>query len=168
MENETEDMGIEDVNIAFVTLNSSKRKKCYEINWISFFFFFFRMTTVYQKINAICVHMLQSYDNYSQIQICCDNTRKNFNLYRAYPDTEEGSRFMRDMFLEISKSNIYKLCQCVKKLIRQNEDDKIVMEISKTSKERFVIESHDTFKNIILGYQKRKTTPEIEAYKIQQ
>ena len=44
-------------------------------------------------------------------------TRKNFNLYRAYPDVEEGSRFMRDMFFEISKSDIYKLCQRVKKLI---------------------------------------------------
>ena len=42
------------------------------------------------------------------------------------------------------------------------------MEISKTSKERFVIESHDTFKNMILGYQKRRTSPEIETYEIQQ
>ena len=41
------------------------------------------------------------------------------------------------------------------------------MEISKTSKERFVIESHDTFKNIILGYRKLKTTSEIETYEIQ-
>ena len=33
------------------------------------------------------------------------------------------------------------------------------MEISKTSKERFVIKSHDTLKNLILGYQKRRTSP---------
>ena len=44
-------------------------------------------------------------------------------------------------------------------MTKRNEDDKIVMEISKTLKECFVIESHDTFKNIILGYQKCKTTP---------
>ena len=108
------------------------------------------MATVYQKVNAICIHTLLSYDDYSQIQICYDNTKKTFNLYRAYPDAEEGNWFMRDMFLEISKSDISKVFQCVHKLIRWNEDDKIVMEISKTSKERFVIESHDTFKNIIL------------------
>ena len=44
-------------------------------------------------------------------------------------------------------------------MIRQNEDDKIVMEVSKTTKEHLVIESHDTSKNLILGYQKHRTTP---------
>ena len=56
------------------------------------------MESVYQKVNAICVHTLLSYDDYSQIQICYDNTRKSFNLYTAYPDAEEGSQFIRDMF----------------------------------------------------------------------
>ena len=32
-----EDVGIEDVNIASVSLNSYKRNMFYEINWISFF-----------------------------------------------------------------------------------------------------------------------------------
>ena len=32
-------------------------------------------------------------------------------------------------------------------------------ELSKTTKECLVIESHDTFKNFILGYQKCRTTP---------
>ena len=116
------------------------------------------MASVYQKVNAICEHTLLSYDNYSQIQICYDNTGKSFNLYTAYPDAEEGSRFIRDMFLEISKSDISKLSQCIKKVIQQNEDNKIVTEVSKTTKQRLVIESHHTFKNLILGYQKR-TTP---------
>ena len=31
------------------------------------------------------------------------------------------------------------------------------MKISKTTRERLVIESHDTFKNLILGYQKCRT-----------
>ena len=44
-ENEMEDMGIEEVNIASVTLNSSKRNIFYEINWI--YFFFFRMASFY-------------------------------------------------------------------------------------------------------------------------
>ena len=38
-------------------------------------------------------------------------------ISRAYPDLEKGHRFIRDIFLEISKSNIPKLCQCIKKLI---------------------------------------------------
>ena len=33
-----EDVGIDDVNIASVSLNSSKRDISYEINWISFVF----------------------------------------------------------------------------------------------------------------------------------
>ena len=33
------------------------------------------------------------------------------------------------------------------------------MEISKTTREHLVIESHDTFKNLILGYQKHRATP---------
>ena len=70
------------------------------------------MVTVYQKVNAICVHTLLNYDDYSQIQICYDKTRKNFNIYRAYPDAEEGFQFMRHMFLEISKSDISKLSMC--------------------------------------------------------
>ena len=40
------------------------------------------------------------------------------------------------------------------------------MEISKTSKECLVIESHDTFKKLILGYQKSRTTPEIKTNEI--
>ena len=116
------------------------------------------MASVYQKVNAICVHTLQNYEDYSQIQIY-DKTGENFNIYRAYPDSNKGYQYMRDMFLEVSRSDIPKLCQFVKKLIRRNENDKIVMEISKTSEERLVIKSHHTFKTLILGYQKHKTTP---------
>ena len=83
------------------------------------------MASVYQKVHAIGVHTLLSYDDYSQIQICYNNTRKNFNLYRAYPHAEKGSRFMRDMFLEISNSDTSKLCQRIKKVIRQNCDGSI-------------------------------------------
>ena len=110
-EMEVEDLGIENVNTASVSFKLGNKLDL-------IFFFFFRMATVYQKVNAICVHTLLSYDDYSQIQICHDNIKKNFNLYRAYPDAEEGPRFMRDMFLKISKSDISKLCHCITKMTK--------------------------------------------------
>ena len=109
------------------------------------------MNTVYHKVNADLITTLLTYKDVSQMQLCI-KTWKAYELYILYPDVKRGVRFMRDQSFDLNKSDVPKLAYVLKKLKQRRLEDKIFMVVSDSSKKCLVIQSHDQYKSLILGY----------------
>ena len=67
---------------------------------------FFRMYTVYHKVNANIIMTLLTYDDYIQIQICINKTCKVFKSFMSPLDVKCVTRFIRDQVLELDKLDV--------------------------------------------------------------
>ena len=114
------------------------------------------MNTVYHKVNVELITNLLTYKDGRRMQVCVNKTRKVCELYRSYPDVKKGVRLMRGRCFDLDKSVVPNLAHALNKLKQRNLDDKILVVVSESSNKRLVIKSHDQYKSLILGYQKRK------------